>query len=141
MLHKGAFLRAPELGEDLMIDGIARRDPGGERPGKGALPGEPHAAIDRHPAHQAGVEKFLAAATHFPNSLVRLLPVFADPINEADEVLPKVMRDRRAPFIVEINGVQELAMDVELELIPGGIADANRLRAAISAEMREDLLG
>src|SRR5207244_12385444 len=44
-------------------------------------------------------------------------------------------------FVVQINRVHQLAVDVELELLVGCVADAHRTRAAITLQVVEGLLG
>jgi hypothetical protein len=67
--------------------------------------------------------------------------VFGDPVHEPHEVLPEIVRDRRAVLVIEVDGVHELAVDVELELVVGAVPDAHRRRAGVPLEVGEDLLG
>ena len=59
----------------------------------------------------------LAPAALLPDALVGLVPVLADPVDDAGEVDPRVVVDRRAVAVVEVDGVDQLAVDVELELV------------------------
>ena len=59
----------------------------------------------------------------------------ADPVDQPDEVRARVVGDRLAVLVVEVDRVHQLAVDVELELVYGGVADAHRARAAVAGEV------
>ena len=115
--------------------------PARERRRERALAGEADRAIDRHPAHHARVEELLPPAAHLPDALVGLAPVLAHPVDQPDDVHPRVVRDRRAVLVVQVHRVHQLAVDVELEVRVGGVADAHRARAHVALEVRQRLLG
>src|SRR5215211_1828887 len=80
-------------------------------------------------------------AAHLPYARVGLLPA---PGGRAGEVghEPLDLRVQLAePLPVEPEGVQQLAVDVELDLVPGPVADAHRRRVAPAAQMRQLALG
>jgi hypothetical protein len=52
----------------------------------------------------------MLTAPHFPNAFVGLLPAFADPIDQSDQVEPETMADLLAPFVVKIDRVDKLAV-------------------------------
>ena len=64
----------------------------------------------------------LASAARLPDALVGLVPVVRDPVDDAGELLPGVVVDRLAVLVEEVDGVHQLAVDVELEL-PAAVAD------------------
>jgi hypothetical protein len=68
----------------------------------------------------------LTPAASLPDALVGLVPVLAHPLDDRAEVLPRVVRERRAVLVVEVDGVDQLAIDVKLELAGGGVADPHR---------------
>src|SRR5690349_9692452 len=102
---------------DVVVDLIARQDPFGKRGWERALGSQANAAVDGHPAHQARVEKLLAAPAHFPNSFIRGSPILCHPIDEWDQIMPKPVTDRLTPFIVEIDRIHQLTVNVQLELV------------------------
>ena len=51
------------------------------------------------------------------------------------------MAGRLAVLVIQVEGVEEFAVDVELELIGGAIADPDRPRSAVAFEMVERPLG
>jgi hypothetical protein len=55
-------------------------------------------------------------------------------------VNPKVVGDGGAVLVVEVDGVHELAVDVQLKLVVGVVAYPDRARAAVAFEMVEVLL-
>ena len=81
-----------------------------------------------------------APAAHLPDALVGLRPVVAHPVGEAAQVLPEVVADRGAVLVVEVDGVHQLAVDVELELLHRAVADAHRARALVAGEVLEHRL-
>src|SRR3989454_3520136 len=97
--------------------------------------------VDRHPAHHPRVEELLPSAAHLPDALVRLAPVGADPVDQPDDVRPGVVPDGRAVLVVQVDGVHQLAVDVELEVVEGGVADTDRTRAHVALEVGQGLLG
>ena len=102
---------------------------------------EADGAVERDPAHDARVGEVLLAAAHFPDAFVGLLPFLADKLDEARELHPEIAGDRRSAFVVKIDGVHELAVDIELELAGGAIADADGRGFPVALEMRERALG
>jgi len=61
-----------------------------------------------------------------PDAVVLSLPVVADPVDQAPQRNPQVVGDQRAVLVVQVDRVQELAVDVELELADGIVADPDR---------------
>jgi hypothetical protein len=53
------------------------------------------------------------------------------------------LRERRRPVVTvaQVQSVNELASDIELQLIIGSVPDAYRARATMALEMIESLLG
>jgi hypothetical protein len=86
------------------------------------------------------VSEALAAAPRLPDALVGLVPVFAHPFDDASEVIPGVVVDRCTILIVEVDRVDELAIDVQLQLLGGGVAHSYRSPAAVPFEVPEHLL-
>ena len=83
----------------------------------------------------------LRAAAHLPDALVLALPVVADPVDHAADPQPRVVADRLAVLVEQIDRVQQLAVDVELQLVVGAVADPHRTRAHVAVEVIEHLLG
>ena len=83
----------------------------------------------------------LLAAAHLPDPLVVPLPVLADVVQQVAQVEPGVVGDRRGVLVVDVDRVHQLAVDVELELVDGAVADPHRAGAAVPLEIVERDLG
>ena len=64
----------------------------------------------------------------------------AEPVDEPDGALPHLVGDADALLVGEMHGVERLAVDVELELVGGAVADPHRAGAAVALQVVEDLL-
>ena len=82
----------------------------------------------------------LPAAAGLPDPLVRLIPVLAHPLDDPRQIRPGCVRDRRRVLVEEVDGVDQLAVDVELELVGGAVPDPDRGRAHVALEVRQHLL-
>src|SRR5262249_23355626 len=83
------------------------------------------------------MQEFSWATPYFPNSFVCSLPIFLEPLEDALSVLPSFIRDRMSVFVCEINGVHHLPINIKLQLLVSGIANAYRPRVLVAAEMIE----
>src|ERR1700733_4826824 len=103
--------------------------------------GDADAAINRDPAHQLAVHILLTFAADFPDRRVRLLPALDRQLDDVAERLPQ--RGEDGAFAVaskHIRAVEHLAVHIELELVDGGVTNANRSRSAIPLEVLEGVL-
>ena len=125
-LHKRLAACVPSLGHDFFVDLIADFQPAGSVGGKRALVRQAQTAVQGNPRHDLGIDKVPAAAAHFPDAFVLSFPVVAKPVDEAAQAQPAVVADGFDVFVVEINRVHQFAVDVELELPVGRVADSNR---------------
>src|SRR5881409_3479559 len=133
--------RVPEVGEDVAVDLVAHVVPAYQWSRERALLRQAHGAVERRPAEHARVEELLAPAAHLPDALVLVAPVGADPVDEAAHVGPQVVGDRGTVLVVEVDRVHQLAVDVELEVGGGRVADAHGRGAQVALEVRQRLLG
>src|ERR1700738_4869840 len=84
-----------------------------------------HRAIQSHPRHDLGKRKVATTTSHFPDTLVRLLP---DLLKMLDQLLlqcparPDRSKTERSPLV---DGVDELAVHVELKLSGSCVANAH----------------
>ena len=83
----------------------------------------------------------LPPSARLPDALVGLVPVRAHPLDDAGQVAPRVVVDRPSVLVEEVDGVHQLAVDIELKLLGGRVADANGGRSRVALEVREHLLG
>jgi len=79
-------------------------------------------------------------APYLPDALVRFPPVPTDPVDETDDVDLQVVRDGCAVLVIELNRVDQLAVDVELQMGVSQVADADWPRTLVALQVREPLL-
>jgi len=82
-----------------------------------------------------------ALTPHLPDAGVRLLPALGGGVDEAEQEAPVVVVGRRAPLVPLPRQLEEVPVDVELQLLSGGVADADRSRAAVALEVGKLELG
>jgi hypothetical protein len=93
-----------------LVDPIPLRLPGNFSRQR-TLCSEPQSAIESHPALHFGISEMAAAATHLPDALVRLLPVFDhQPIEQEGNGVPHLV------LVVQVQGIQQLTVNVELQM-------------------------
>lgn len=98
-------------------------------------------AVERRPAHHAREQELAGTAACLPDALVRSTPVLGDPIEQAPQVHPEVVRDRLTVLVIEVDRVQQLPVDVELELVVRPVPDPHRARSPVALEVLERRLG
>ncbi len=79
----------------------------------------------------------MPAATRLPDTFIRFLPVFGEPVQLAGKRLPQLEGNRCGELVVQVDRVHELAVYVELELAGGAVTDPYRFRVAVAAQMLE----
>ena len=96
--------------------------------------GELHRAVERDPVHQLRVQEVTGAAAHLPDPFVDVAPARDGAIGHVGEE----RAERRIDLDVERLDlgcrVEELAVYVELRLIPRAVPDANRTTSAVPVE-------
>jgi hypothetical protein len=102
--------------------------------------GQADAAVEGHPAHEAAVGEVLLAAAGLRDALVRAVPVVAEPVEHGGDLLPAVVPDVQSVLVGEEDAVHGFAVDVELQLVRGSVADADWLRAAVAPPVGELVL-
>jgi hypothetical protein len=126
VLDEGPAPLVPEDRHHLVVDGVADAAPFLERVRERPPVGETDAPVEGDPAHEPRVQKLLASAPDLPDAFVGELPVVTDPVDEANQVRPQLIGDGLPVLVVEVDGVHQLAVDVELELVVGAVADPDR---------------
>lgn len=95
------------------------------------------AAIEGDPGHDLRMGEMPARAANFPNALVGLVPMVRDEVDEVTLDVPGVFRRGEAEVAFEVGGVDDLAVNIELKLAGGGVADADRAGIFVAVEVRE----
>src|SRR5205823_10289639 len=119
VLHERTELVVPALRHDLGVNVVTLGHPSPEIGRPASAGGHPDGAVERHPRHELAVHELPAAAACLPDALVRIVPVFAEPVHDADDGVPSVAGDTPLPDrsgVERMDGVHRLAVDVELQL-------------------------
>jgi hypothetical protein len=74
---------------------------------------------------------------HLPDAGVGIPPVRHHVSDQVADMLPSLVADRVAVLVEEIDGVHQLAEDVELDLLVSAIADANGAALRIPRQVRQ----
>src|SRR5262249_18491026 len=123
----------PAAAQDFGLQLIAARRPF-------RLAEQAEAAVERNPAHYLAVDMVAWGASSFPQALIRLFEVFGrerhQPFDQIAILRVELASQRRH----QIRPVGKFAVDIELALIIGTVADPHRSAAAIPFKMLEDLL-
>ena len=122
-LGEGAGRVAPAALEDRSPDPIALLLPAFHAiriRSEGA--GQLDRAVERHPAHELGVEEVAGLVADLPDPVIRLLPSGGRGIGDIGQKLRDRWRQLLHLVPQPVRRSQKLAVDVELPLVPGAIA-------------------
>ena len=140
-LHVGLPLGAPRLFLDVQVGAIGARSPPVQRRRQPALGGDARPPLEGHPGHHAGVGEPLHRAADLPHPVVGLLPVPLEPVELAAQRHPELVGDGLGIPVVEVHRVHQLAVDVQLQLVSGPVADAHRPGVPVAPQVVQALLG
>ncbi len=142
------------VGQDVGTDRVAQRRAIWATGRDRSVLGDPaDRTVDRHPGHHLGVHEMPPRPANFPDALVGLRPARLEEVHQLALQRPGDVVDRiaRAPdpaccelaadLARHVQGVHHLAVDVELELVDGRVADPYRSRALVAAEPGDLPLG
>ena len=102
-----------------------------------------NAAIQRHPAHDFGIDEVLKAAADFPDAAIGFVPVRADMLDQLAHHGPQMPLQ---PFAValkatlapeQVNAIKHFSEDIHLFLPGSFVANAYGPGVAISTQMGE----
>ncbi len=139
-LRVGLLGVAPAAGEDRLADAVAFGRP---LLGLGVLAEhrrQLHGPVERGPAEHLRGEVVAGIAAHLPHALVLLLPPAGGRVGELGHEALDLRMQLAELLVVEVDGVEELTVDIELGLVPGAVADPHRRRVAPAAQVRERAL-
>ena len=141
-LGEGPPLGVPAVLQHVAVDGIAHGAPPLDRTGHSKLLDRLHCPVQGHPAHDLGVGEVAPWPAHLPDALVRLGPRGLEPLHEVRQHAPGVAGAAAEPELHPGEGsVHQLAIDVELELLGGGVADPDRSRTLVAGKPGQLELG
>ena len=107
--------------------------------GKVAGVAQAKSAVERHPAHHLGVGEVPGPAAHLPDAGVGLAPDAADEVGDAGESAAGLAVESPAGLRVDQGGLEQVAVDVQLGLRGGVVADPDRARAAVAVQLQRAL--
>ena len=121
---------------DLLVDRVAQQAPALDRAVHLKVLHRLDRPVQGDPGHHLRVGEVPPRAAHLPDALVRALPGRLDEGHQSFfEAPPRLVRlQAEAPGVV--HDIEDLAIDIELELAGGGVADAHRAGAAVAREPR-----
>ena len=77
------------------------------------------------------------AVADLPDAVIGLAPAVGDDVGEPGEEAPVLRRQPPARLAEEVRGLEDRAVGVELHLLDGAVADADRGRPAVAGEVVE----
>jgi hypothetical protein len=95
-------------------------------------------SIDCDPGHHLGMGEMPSRAAHFPDPLVRPSPGGLDEIDQAACAGPRISERFQAQKPRMIERIDHFSMNVQLKLLGGGIANADRLRSLVAGQPIQD---
>src|SRR5262245_56710448 len=136
-LREGAELGFEAALADVPVDLVPDVSPAVGGPFEVVLLDRPYRTVERDPGHRLGVDEVAAAAADLPDPVVRLAPRLGEMVEQPQLQLPRVRIEGKPVLARLVEAVEYLAVDVELELVARGVADAHRLRALVTVEPRQ----
>lgn len=128
----------PSFGLNLFVQVIPRFKPlHSVRTGEIAFFRKAQSTIECDPHHDFGVEVMLLFTSDFPDTQIGFIDLSADIIHNLSNCKPALPAERFAKFLSEVDTVEEFAVNVQLQVIDGTVADADGLAVFVSREMIE----
>ena len=121
--------------QDRLADAVALRGPRVDPRVLAELGREAHRAVERHPAHDLRREMVLGLATHLPHAGVPVGPPARCGVGQVGDEALDLRVQVAEPLAFRCDRVQQLAVDVELRLVPGPVADPHGARVAPAAQV------
>src|SRR5262245_66042248 len=109
MLHERLLRVVPAFRHDPAVDLVALLPPAVELGGPALIERHPDGTVEGHPPHEPAVREGLATTPRLPDPLVGLVPVLAQPVDHAHDVLPAAIADGRMHTVHEADRVHRLA--------------------------------
>ena len=117
----------------LGVDLVAHRAPPGLSARLAQL-GDPDRPVEGDPGHHLGVHEVPPGPPDLPDPLVGLAPVLLQKPEQGPDQAPGVAVEPQPRLAAERDGVDHLAVHVELELADRGVADPHRRRVLVAGQ-------
>ena len=105
------------------------------------LSGQRDGAVQRHPAHDLRVHEILLGAADFPDALVLAGPAVRGGIGDGDQEGPGGRIELADLVAQPADRREQLAVDIDLALVPGPVADPDRGAAPPAGQVGKHPLG
>ena len=97
-------------------------------------------AVERGPAEHARVREVSALSAHLPDALIRFTPALADQLAKANQLFLRAAIERSSIAHEVQHRADHFAVEAELDLSRGRVANPDWPRAAVPAQMRQLVL-
>src|SRR5829696_8377610 len=122
-LDEGVALGVVALPAHLVVELAADRPPAVDRALVAAQLDRLDGPVERHPGHHLGVGEVPPGPADLPDALVRLAPLRLQELEQGLLEVPGRLVALQADVSAKVQGVHHLAVDVELKLVHGRVAD------------------
>ena len=127
--------------QDGRPDLVPRGRPGGDPLFRAEPRGQRDRPVQRHPAHQLGVEEIARLAADLPDPLVLLLPAAGGGVRRGGQEPPRDRVQLAQLLDQPLRGAEQLAVHVQLPLGPRAVAHPHRLAVPPPGQVRQLPLG
>src|SRR5262249_51190351 len=97
--------------------------------------------VQGHPAHELRIEEVTRFAAELPDPVIFLLPAARGSLGNLGEELARRFTDAAEVVPEPVGGPHELAVDVDLALVPGPVADTHGAALAPAGQVGKLALG
>ncbi len=141
VLDEAVDLLVEAVPADVVVDRGAHRSPAIDGSVQAESFDADDRAIQRDPAHHAGMRVGAGRSTDFPDAMIERLPMFLQMLNQDLLQLPGVRARLQSRLASGMKRVQKFSENVELRLGGGAVADSHRPAAGIAIEPRYLVFG
>ena len=136
-LRERAGCLVPALGHDRIGDFVPAHFPPVDAGAGVETVGQRDGTVQRNPAHELAVQEVAARAPDLPDAVVLFLPPFRGEVGQVSEEPARDVVDAVQLLRQSMDRVEQLAVHVELSLVPGAVADPYRRAALPAGEVGE----
>src|SRR5205807_4920095 len=83
-------------------------------------------AVECNPRHDLGMRELSPSPAHFPKPLVGLMPDLLEMLDQLSLEIPGGVARSQSHSTRLVKRIEQLAIDVELQLVGGSVADPHR---------------
>ena len=132
--------RVDAVGEHVGVDLVGDQAPLVGEALVAAPGGEPGGAVERDPAHDLAADVVVGLAAHLPDALVGPPPDLGRAARLVLDHRPEPRRVVAVLLLMQVDRVEDGAVDVVLALVEGAVADPDGPRPLVAGQVVERLL-